>query len=273
MSPASPANERSVNTGRSLAPGNRSTSSLACFSVIAMMRSVSSSISGCRLRSVEVASSPMSMPTSRSAIRVSSETRAPSRAYGAMPAEVIVIRCSKSSASSSRRRICSAITLRAVLAAQMNRMERKRGSRGAALLGFFSAVKNLHAPAHHLAHALFLGDALGQLFLELGAEFRRLPHRAFLRNLGAGVPSAHQPHVAHADAEHFAVNVLGVVAREPCDQRRDMRGRERVPLAFLLRHAARGLRRRIDREARARDWRDGIGGDAVAAHLAIHDYR
>src|ERR1700733_14181110 len=162
MSPASPAKERSVNTGRSLAPGNRSTSSLACFSVIAIMRSVSSSISGCRLRSVEVASSPMSMP----------------------------------SASSSRRSMCSAITLRAVLAAQINRIERKRGSRGAALLAFFSSVKNLHAPAHHLAHALLLGDALGQLFLELGAEFRRLPHRALLRNLGPGVPSAHQPDVA-----------------------------------------------------------------------------
>src|ERR1700723_1095756 len=230
MSPVSPANERSVNTGRSFAPGNFSTRSRACCSVIAIMRSVCSSISGCRLRSVDVASSPMSMPTSRNAIRVSSETSAPSRAYGAIPAEVFTILWSKPSASSSRRRICSAITLRAVLAAQINRMERKRGSRGAALLGFFSTVKNLHAPAHHLAHALLLGDALGELFLELAAEFRWLPHRALLRNLGAGVPSAHQPDVAHADAEHLAVNVFGIVAREPCDERRDVRGRERVPL-------------------------------------------
>src|SRR5271156_187740 len=148
-----------------------------------------------------------------------------------MPADLIAMLWSKPSASSSRRSMCSAITLRAVLAAQINRMERKRGSRGAALLAFFSAVKNLHAPAHHLAHALFLGDALGELFLELGAEFRRLPHRALLRNLGAGVPSAHQPHVAHADTEHFAVNVFRVIARQPGDQWRDVGGRERIPFA------------------------------------------
>src|SRR5271156_1156750 len=116
---------------------------------------------------------------------------------------------SKPSASSSRRRICSAITLRAVLAAQINRMERKRGSRGSAPFAFGSTAKKLQDPAHNLAHALLRGDALGQLFLELGAEFRRFPHRSFLRNLRARVPSAHQPHVAHADAEHFAVNVLG----------------------------------------------------------------
>src|SRR5271169_5723064 len=215
----------------------------------------------------------MSIPTSRSAMRVSSETSAPSRAYGAMPADVMTILWSKPSASSSRRRICSAITLRAVLAAQINRMERKRGSRGAALLGFFSAVKNLHAPAHHLAHALLLGDALGQLFLELAAKFRRLPHRALLRNLGARVPSAHQPHVAHADAEHFAVNVLRIVTRQPRDQRSHVRGCERVPLARLLRHAAGSLRSRIDREASARDRRYRVRGDTVAGHLAIDDYR
>src|SRR5271154_3915461 len=139
-----------------------------------------------------------------------------------MPADLIAMLWSKPSASSSRRSMCSAITLRAVLAAQINRMERKRGSRGAALLPFFSAAKNLHAPAHHLAHALLLGDALGELFLELGAEFGRLPHRALLGDLGAGVPSAHQPHVAQADAEHFAVNVFRVIARQPRDQRRDV---------------------------------------------------
>src|ERR1700679_1018026 len=171
---------------------------------------------------------------------------------------------SKPSASSSRRRMCSAITLRAVLAAQINKMERKRGSRGAALLAFFSAVKNLNAPAPHLAHALLLGDTLGQLFLELGAEFRRLPHRALLRNLGARMPSAHQPHVAHADAEHFTVNVLGVVARQPRDERSHVRGSERVPFARLLRHAGGSLRGRIDCEARARDRSDRIGGDAGA---------
>src|SRR5271169_7101461 len=159
-----------------------------------------------------------------------------------MPADLIAMLWSKPSASSSCRSMCSAITLRAVLAAQMNRMERKRGSRGAALSGFFSTAKNLHAPAHHLAHALLLGDALGQLFLELGAEFRRLPHRALLRNLCASVPSAHQPHVAHADAEHFAVNVLRIVARQPRNERRDVSGRERVPFARLLRHAGSGLR-------------------------------
>src|SRR5277367_363202 len=136
-----------------------------------------------------------------------------------MPADLIAMLWSKPSASSSRRSMCSAITLRAVLAAQINRMERKRGSRGAALLAFFSAAKNLHAPAHHLAHALLFGDAFGQLFLELGAEFRRFPHRAFLRNLCARMPSAHQPHVAHPHTEYFAVHILGVVARQPCDQR------------------------------------------------------
>src|SRR5580693_4457392 len=181
-----------------------------------------------------------------------------------MPADLIAMLWSKPSASSSRRSMCSAITLRAVLAAQINKMERKRGSRGAALLAFFSAVKNLHAPAHHLAHALLLGNALGQLFLELGAEFRRFPHRALLRNLGAGMPSAHQPDVAQADAEHFAVNVFGIVAREPRDQRRDVRRRERVPFARLLRHTGRSLRSRVDCQAGARDRRDRIGGDAVA---------
>ena len=40
------------------------------------------------------------------------------------------------------------------------------------------------------------------------------------------VLSAHQPHPAHPNPKHFAVDVLGVVAAEPGDQRRDMGGAE-----------------------------------------------
>src|SRR6266481_1377433 len=134
----------------------------------------------------------------------------------------------------------------------MKRIERKRGSRGAAPFGFTSVVKSLYASnylyasAHHLAHALFLGNALGDFLLELSAEFRGLPHRTFLGYLRGRVPSLHDPDVAHADPEHFTMDVFGVVAREPRDQRRHVRGRERIPFASLLRHPARSLRSRVN---------------------------
>src|SRR5579862_6964344 len=237
-----------------------------------MTTSACSSSSGWRLRSTEVVSSPSWMLSSRSARRVSSDTSAPSRAYGAIPAEATLTWLSIPRSRSSRRSICSAITLRAVFAAQIINTERKRGPLRAALSPYLLGDDScLDATGHHLSHALFLGRALGEFLLELRTEFVGIPDRLLL-DAADRMPSLHQPHRAHADAEHFAMHILRVVAAEPRHQRCDVSGPEGVEFAGLRgRHARGGLRSRIDGEAGARDRRDRVGGDAVTLHLTIDD--
>src|ERR1700693_4783541 len=226
-----------------------------------MTTSACSSNSGWRFRSTEVASSPTWMLSSRSARRVSSETRAPSRAYGAIPADATVTWLSMPRSRSSRRNICSAITLRAVLAAQMISTERKRGPLRAALSPYCLGLDScLDATGHHLSHALFLGRTLREFFLDLRAEFVGIPHRLLL-NAAHRMPSLHHPDRAHADTEHFAVDIFGVVAPEPRHQRRDVGRTERIELArFRLRHAGGGLRGSIAGEASAGARGEGVGG-------------
>ena len=118
--------------------------------------------------------------------------------------------------------------LRAVLAAHTISTERKRGPLRAALspycLGFDSC---LDATGHHLSHTLFLGRTLRELFLNLRAEFVGIPNR-FLLYAADRMPSLHHPDRAHADAECLAMDIFRIVAAEPCDQRRDVGGTERV---------------------------------------------
>src|SRR5215472_9995586 len=148
-----------------------------------------------------------------------------------MPAEVTRTTASMPRSASSRFRMCSAMTLRAVLAAQMIRTERKRGSPGAALAVLWVCrLKRSDVARHHLAHVLFGGGALAEFFLQLAAQLRGIPHGPLLGNLAHRMPSAHQPHRTHPDAEYFAVDILGVVAGEPGNERRNVRRSERIPL-------------------------------------------
>src|SRR5713226_6113226 len=137
------------------------------------------------------------MPTSRNVIRVSSEISAPSRAYGAIPAERTRTCSSRPRFLSSRTIKCSAITLRAVFAAHTSRIERKRGppSRAAPLPVFILRITHRSPRRHHLGHRLFLRDALGQFLLDAFAQLGRVPEleRARLRDLPDAVPSLHQP--------------------------------------------------------------------------------
>src|ERR1700736_1661618 len=195
-----------------------------------------------------------------------------------MPAERISIAPSTPRAPSSRRSICSAMMLRAVLAAQMMSTWRARAPGGAAparASDFPRGISRLTPRGHDLGQALLLRNSLGEFFLKPRAQPRRLPERAGRRrDLRHRMPSAHQPHPAHPDAKDFAVDVLGIVAAEPRDQRRHVSGAEAVELTLLDGgHRGRGLRRRLDSQASTRHWRDRVGGASVARHLAIDDYR
>src|SRR5579875_4128335 len=136
-----------------------------------------------------------------------------------MPAERTTIRSSAPRARNSRISKCSAITLRAVLAAQIRRTERKGGAARSAPPASFGAATSLTgfrgSLGHYFGHALFLGQALGEFFLEPRAQRHRIPYCAALLHLRDRMPSLHQPHRADSRAEHLAVDVLGVVAREP----------------------------------------------------------
>src|SRR5690348_6007531 len=102
----------------------------------------------------------------------------------------------------------SAMMLRLTLAWQTMRMRRRPSLSSEAL-------------REDVVHRLLAGRALRELGLELLPELGRVPLAALLR-LADRVPPLHQPHRAAADAEHLAVHVLGVVAGEPGDERRDV---------------------------------------------------
>src|SRR5271170_7407426 len=129
-----------------------------------------------------------------------------------MPADTTLTWLSMPRSRSSRRSMCSAMMLRAVLAAQTISTERKRGPLRAALspycLGFESC---LDATGHHLSHALFLGRALGEFFLNLRTKLVGIPDRLLLDASGR-MPSLHHPDRAHADAKRLAMDVLRIVA-------------------------------------------------------------
>src|ERR1017187_8516066 len=149
-----------------------------------------------------------------------------------MPAEVTCTWLSMPRSRSSRRSICSAITLRAVLAAQIISTERKRGPLRAALSPYCLGLESCLDTGHHLSHAFFLGRALGELFLHFRAELGSIPDR-LLGDPADRMPSLHHPDRAHADAEHFAMDVFRVIARKPCDQRCGVGGTPRIEFAGL----------------------------------------
>src|SRR6185436_1422959 len=154
----------------------------------------------------------------------------------------------------------SAMMLRLTLAWQTIRM-RRRETVSSETLG------------EDVVHGLLAGRALRELRLEGLAELRGIPLAALLR-LADRVPALHQPHGAAADAEDLAVDVRRVVAREPGDERRNVRRTEHVELSRrnLLAHERRRRRRRLDREARTRDRGNRIHRDAVLRHLLVDDH-
>src|SRR5271163_1545996 len=191
-----------------------------------------------------------------------------------MPADTTLTWLSMPRSRSSRRSMCSAMMLRAVLAAQTISTERKRGPLRAALSPYWLGLEScLDATGHHLSHALFLGCALRELFLNLRAELVGIPDR-FLLHAADRMPALHHPDRAHTDAERFAMDVFRIVTAQPCDQGRDVGRPEGVELAGLRRrHSRGGLRGRIYRKTSARDRRDGVGSDAITLHLAVDDNR
>src|SRR5271167_2073495 len=98
-----------------------------------------------------------------------------------MPADTTLTWLSMPRSRSSRRSMCSAMMLRAVLAAQTISTERKRGPLRAALSPYCLGLDSwLDATGHHLSHTLFFGRALRKLFLNLRAELIGIPNRLFL---------------------------------------------------------------------------------------------
>src|ERR1700738_3323368 len=105
---------------------------------------------------------------------------------------------------SSDRSRCSAMMLRAVLAAQMNRSERKRGPLTAALDSFLLTSKLSDPPDQHLPHTLLARRALRQFRFERDAKFHWIPDGR-LGDFPYRVPSFHQPDRSETDSENLPV--------------------------------------------------------------------
>src|SRR5690349_14965906 len=137
---------------------------------------------------------------------------------------------SRRRSSSMRRKSASATMLRLVFAWQTISTRRVVTPRGLRSPGSALAVGS-DPTGEDVGHRLLLRPTLRELGLELLPEIRGIPHRVLL-HLRGRVPALHRPDRPAADAEDLTVDVRGVVAREPGDERRDVARIEDVELAL-----------------------------------------